>query len=341
VISDEHTSRLRRACDRPDASSERGAVITDLVTTGETMALLASPEVGRLRDMTSLRLSIGGSESNVAICVSRLGRSAAWIGRVGDDEFGHLILATLRREGVDVSAAITDASTPTAIMLKERRTAEVLRVTYYRNGYAGSHLCPEDLDEELIGSARTLHITGITLGLSATARAAAYTAVEIARQRDTVVSFDFNYRAALWSPADAVKDLRDMASRADVVFAGEDEIALIDGTADALEVATKLTDGGKRELVVMQGARGAACISGGNVYRQDAFPVRPTDPVGAGDAFVAGYLVGLLEGADVPIRLRQACAAGAFAVTVIGDWEGSPSRADLALLGYDGGTALR
>jgi 2-dehydro-3-deoxygluconokinase len=316
-------------------------VSADLVTVGETMALLASPEIGRLRDMTSLRLSIGGSESNVAICASRLGRPAAWIGRVGDDEFGQLVLATLRREGIDVSAAIVDPGASTAIMIKERRTAEVYRVAYYRAGYAGSRLCPGDLDEELIGSARVLHVTGITLGLSATARAAAYAAVEIARGRGTLVSFDFNYRAALWGPSEAARELRDMARRADVVFAGDSELALIDGAASALEVARERAGGGERELVVMQGARGATCMAGDSVYQQDAFPVRQTDLVGAGDAFVAGYLVGLLEGADAPARLQQACAAGAFAVTVIGDWEGAPSRADLALLSHDGGAVLR
>ena len=312
-----------------------------LVTLGETMVLLASPEIGRLRDMTSLRLSIGGSESNVAICASRLGQSAAWIGRVGDDEFGQMILATLRREGVDVSAAMVDPSAPTAIMLKERRTAGVVRVSYYRRDYAGSRLGPEDLDEELIGSARVLHVTGVTLGLSATARAAVYAAVETARARGALVSFDFNYRAALWSRDEAASEFRAMSSRADLIFAGEDELAIVDGEAATIEIARKLAGENDRQVVIKRGALGAICVTRDGIYEQPAFAVQAVDSVGAGDAFAAGYLTGLLAGADMIERLRQGCAAGAFAVTVIGDWEGAPSRSDLALLPFDGGTTLR
>jgi 2-dehydro-3-deoxygluconokinase len=315
-------------------------VTADLVTLGETMALLASPEIGRLRDMTSLRLSIGGSESNVAIGASRLGHQAAWIGRVGDDEFGQLVLATLRREGVDVTAAVTDPAAPTALMLKERRTSEVVRVSYYRKDYAGSRLSPEDLDEDLIGSARVLHVTGITLGLSTSARAAAYAAVEEARARGALVSFDFNYRTALWSREEAAAEFRDMSTRADLIFAGEDELAIVGAGASAVEVAHKLARD-SRQVVIKRGELGAVCVTRDGVYEQSAFAVRAIDSVGAGDAFVAGYLSGLLAGADIAERLRQACAAGAFAVTVIGDWEGGPSRDDLTLLTFDVGTTLR
>jgi 2-dehydro-3-deoxygluconokinase len=315
-------------------------VTADLVTLGETMALLASPEIGRLRDMTSLRLSIGGSESNVAIGASRLGHQAAWIGRVGDDEFGQLVLATLRREGVDVTAAVTDPAAPTALMLKERRTSEVVRVSYYRKDYAGSRLSPEDLDEDLIGSARVLHVTGITLGLSTSARAAAYAAVEQARARGALVSFDFNYRTALWSREEAAAEFRDMSARADLIFAGEDELAIVGAGANPVDVARKLA-GDSRQVVIKRGELGAVCVTRDGIYEQPAFAVRAIDSVGAGDAFVAGYLSGLLAGADITEQLRQACAAGAFAVTVIGDWEGGPSRDDLALLTFDVGTTLR
>ena len=150
--------------------------------------------------MKSLRLSAAGSESNVAIGVCRLGYSASWTGRVGADELGQMILASLRAEGVDVSRTVIEPSVQTALMFKERRGPNVARVTYYRSGYAGSRLSTEDLDESLISAARVLHVTGITLALSETARAAAYAAVEIARSAAVPVSFDFNYRSALWPP---------------------------------------------------------------------------------------------------------------------------------------------
>ena len=303
--------------------------MSDLVTLGETMALLSAPRVGRLRDMKSLRLSAAGSESNVAIGVSRLGYSASWTGRVGADELGQMILTSLRAEGVDVSTSIVDPSAQTALMFKERRGPNVARVTYYRRGYAGSRLSVDDLDETLISAARMLHVTGITLGLSNTARVAAYRAVEIARSAAVPVSFDFNYRAALWAPTEAAEQFRSMSALADLVFAGEDELAIVEPD-DLLEGARRLAGDGERAVVVKRGPKGALAVTDGAVHEEAARNVVAVDPVGAGDAFVAGYMVGTFDGLDVPGRLAMASATGAYAVTVLGDWEGMPSREDLA-----------
>ncbi len=314
--------------------------MSDLVTLGETMALLSAPRVGRLRDMKSLRLSAAGSESNVAIGVSRLGYSASWTGRVGADELGQMILTSLRAEGVDVSTSIVDPSAQTALMFKERRGPNVARVTYYRRGYAGSRLSVDDLDETLISAARILHVTGITLGLSDTARAAAYRAVEIARSAAVPVSFDFNYRAALWAPAEAAEQFRSMSALADLVFAGEDELAIVEPD-DLVEGARRLAGDGERAVVVKRGPKGALAVTDGAVHEEPARNVVAVDPVGAGDAFVAGYMVGTFDGLDVPGRLAMASATGAYAVTVLGDWEGMPSREDLALMSREEGTTIR
>ena len=228
--------------------------MSDVVTLGETMAVLAAPRAGRLRDMKSLRLSAAGSESNVAIGVCRLGYSASWTGRVGADELGQMILALLRAEGVDVSRSVIEPSVQTALMFKERRGPNVARVTYYRRGYAGSRLSIEDLDESLISAARVLHVTGITLALSETARAAAYGAVEIARSAAVPVSFDFNYRSALWTPEEAAGHFRSMAARSDLVFAGEEELAIV-APGNPLAGARRLAEGGNRAVVVKRGPR--------------------------------------------------------------------------------------
>jgi len=149
-----------------------------LVTLGETMALFASDRVGPLRYAATMRVGIAGAESNVAIGVRRLGHPAAWIGRVGSDELGHLVLGRLRGERVDVEAAVVDQDAPTGLMVKEHRTADLTRVVYYRRDSAGSRLQPGDLDEARIRAARVLHLTGITPALSATARAAVHAAAE-------------------------------------------------------------------------------------------------------------------------------------------------------------------
>ncbi|TQK51249.1 2-dehydro-3-deoxygluconokinase [Streptomyces sp. SLBN-118] len=303
--------------------------IRPLVTMGETMALLTATGEGPLRHQRTLELGTGGAESNVAIGVSRLGVPAAWIGRVGDDEFGRLVLATLRAENIDTGAVCTDPTAPTGLMLKERRTLIDRRVSYYRRGSAGSYLAPEDVSEHVVAGAALLHVTGITPALSPTAHEAVLRAIRIARRHDVPVSFDVNYRSALWSPQEAHSCLLALARDADVLFAGEDEAALLGATGDHAAMAAHLGAFGPTEVVIKRGAHGAYAIADGTVHEVAAVPTTVVDPVGAGDAFVAGYLAERLAGAPVPQRLQTAAICGAAACAVRGDWEGSPRRAEL------------
>jgi 2-dehydro-3-deoxygluconokinase len=302
-----------------------------VVTLGETMALLWPEEVGPLRHAPGLRLGVAGAESNVAIGAVRLGVPATWLGRVGDDEFGRLVSMTLRGQGVAVSAVV-DPEAPTGLMVKERRTARATRVLYYRSGSAGSRLCPGDLDPSAIAAGAVLHITGITAALSRSARETVFEATEIARAAGVPVSVDLNYRSALWSAGEAGPVLRDLVRRADVVMATEEEARLVvEGLEDGALVGA-LAELGPDQVLLKQGSAGSLSSIGGRLHRVPARPVDVVDPVGAGDAFGAGYLAGLCRGLPADERLALATAAGAFAVTVPGDWEGLPSEADLALL---------
>jgi 2-dehydro-3-deoxygluconokinase len=146
------------------------------------------------------------------------------------------------------------------------------------------------------------------------------------------VSVDVNYRSKLWSRFDAAPVLRDLVARADVAFAGPDEAALVVDRAEALGGLAKL---GPAEVVIKDGARGCEALIEGSRHQVAALPVTVIDPVGAGDAFVAGYLTERMAGATPDVRLRTAIAAGAFAVTVPGDCEGLPDRDELAALGGD------
>jgi len=313
----------------------------DVVTLGETMALLWSTEVGLLRHASQLRLSSAGAESNVAVGVRRLGPTTAWVGRVGADEFGELVLAQLRGQRVDVSAAIVDDERPTGLMIKSRRTSDVARVVYYRAGSAGSRLGPDDVPESLVTGCRVLHVTGITPALSSSARDAVFAAVEIGHSSGACVSLDINYRAALWSPDDAAATLRPLAARVDVLFASEDEAQLLTGELDPGALPAALARLGAPQAVVKRGERGAAAVIDGQHFDIPAVPVTVIDSVGAGDAFVAGYLAGLVAGHPPEERLRTGAAAGAFAVTVAGDWEGLPHADELALLSAEAGTVRR
>jgi len=309
-----------------------------LVTLGETLGLLVAEDVGPLALTRGMRLSMGGAESNVAIGVSRLGVPATWIGRLGRDPIGDLVERHLLAERVRCVVRRDDA--PTALMLRERRTGSAQNVTYYRHGSAGSHLCPDDLPDGVVEEAGVLHLSGITPGLGEAPAAAVREAVRRARAAGVAVSVDLNYRSRLWDAATAAPVFRELAAGADMLFAGDDEarIALeIDDPEKAgpEDLATALADLGPAEVVVKRGRHGATALIDGTLIDVPAVPVHAIDSVGAGDAFVAGYLACRLTGRDVEERLRTAAVTGALAVTVPGDWEASPRPHELALLGAE------
>jgi 2-dehydro-3-deoxygluconokinase len=304
-----------------------------IVTVGEVLAVMDAAEAGPLRQTGTFRLTIAGAEMNVAIGAARLGAPVAYAGRVGDDEFGRLVLTTLRGEDVDVSGVILDPGAPTALMIKEHRLPGVAGVAYYRSGSAGSRLTAGDLPYDLIGGADILHVSGITPALSPCARDAVFAAVEAAPR----VSFDINYRSRLWPADEARAVLADLAARADVLFAGEDEAELLTGSRDPAALAAL----GPAEVLVKRGAAGCVALCDGQRLSCDARRVHAVDTVGAGDAFAAGYLTDRLAGRGFESALRTAVATGAFAVTQHGDWEGSPRRSELALLDHTSGTVLR
>lgn len=311
--------------------TDDGRCGTGLVTFGETMGLVTAGQIGPLEFAGTFTLGIGGAESNVAIGVARLGSPVTWFGRIGSDATGDLIERRLSAERI-TTLAIRDTAF-TGLMVKHRRSGTTWRVDYHRAGSAGSRLCPDDVPVEAVRAATILHLTGITPALSDSARDATRHAVTLARDAGTVVSMDVNYRGKLWDPRTAEPVLRDLVSRADIVFAGPAEARLVLGPhapESTPDLVRALADLGPAETVVKDGARGCVALVDGVQHALPALAVDVVDPVGAGDAFVAGYLAERLDGNGPARRLATAIAAGAFAVTVPGDCEGLPRRADLA-----------
>jgi 2-dehydro-3-deoxygluconokinase len=301
-----------------------------LVTVGETMALLVQTTPGVPRNGEPMSFGIGGSESNVAIGVRRLGLPATWIGRIGDDPAGALILRELRAE--DVEAITTLDPAPTGLMIRWRPAVQRGRVEYYRRGGAGAHLCKADIPDELIARAAAFHYSGITLALGDEPAAAVAQTAAVAREAGVPVSFDVNFRRALWSEEQAAPALTAAVCGADVVFAGLEEAAIVTGVSDPLEAALALEMLGPRQVLIKLGGDGCLARIDGASYEVPAPQVTVLDTVGAGDAFAAGYLAELIGAAEPARRLATAVAAGAWAVTVSGDWEGMPDRRLLGLL---------
>lgn len=275
----------------------------DVVCVGESMALVTPDPPAPLERGGPMRLDAAGAESTVACYLAMLGARAAWASRVGDDPLGRLLLDRIGSHGVDLSLVEVDPAAPTGVYFKD--PGERTTVYYYRAGSAASRLGPA-LVPSLSG---LVHVSGITPALSPSCAAL----VEAILDAPLPVSFDVNYRPALWPVTAAGPVLARLAGRADVVFVGLDEARTLWGVTRPEQVRALLP--GPATVVVKDAAEGAYS---GAVF-EPARAVEVVEPVGAGDAFAAGYLYGRLRGLPEAARLRLGHLVAGAALRVTGD----------------------
>lgn len=289
---------------------------------GEPLAVLTPPVGSTLEDAASFVVGVAGAELNVAIHLARLGVPARFVGAVGEDPFGRRIVATLRAEGVDVSAVAVRPVRPTGFYFKEHQRAP-RAVYYYRRGSATA-MFPPGPAAVFATDVAHVHLSGITVALSDPAREAVgallarRAADRAAGQPHPTVSFDVNFRAALWAAEAAGPALVAAAERADLVFVGLDEARAVWGCATAADVRRLLPR--VPELVVKDSERPVT------IFTADAAPVqvapeavRVIEPVGAGDAFAAGYLAARRAGACPAAAARAGHGLAAHVMGSIGD----------------------
>jgi 2-dehydro-3-deoxygluconokinase len=297
---------------------------SEVVTIGETMAMFRAVSSGPLSVDSLFEFGIGGAESNVAIGLRRLGVPTAWLSALGPDAFGSVIRTTLCDEGVRVQAEV-DPTRHTGLMFKTPVEGQDPQVQYYRAGSAASALGLSPAVTETLCSARWIHLTGIFPALSDRSRATALDIVDLAVEHSIPFSFDINYRAQLWSKAEARSTLLTIASEAEIVFGGVAELEILVGAhdreSDLLQAIAHL---GPPEVVAKLGPDGAMAVRDGRDYAVPAHSVEVVDTVGAGDAFVAGYLSQRLRGEPTDRALARGAICGALACTQGGDWEGAP-----------------
>jgi 2-dehydro-3-deoxygluconokinase len=302
-------------------------VTPEVVTGGEAMALLLAGGGVPLAQATAFTRQVAGAESNVATGLARLGHRAGWFGRVGADGLGTAVLGELRRDGVDVSRAVVDPVAPTGLLIRDCAPGRPVEVGYHRSGSAGSRLAPGDVDPAYVAGARLLHLTGITPVLSDSAAGAARAALAAAVDAGVPVSFDPNLRRRLCPPERAVGLLRPYAAAAAVVLAGVEEAELLTGRTGRAAVAGWFLDRGARCVVLKDGPRGSWATDGSTAVEQPAVPVAVVDPVGAGDAYAAGFLSGWLRGLPLAEATREAAVVAALVLQVAGDTPGLPTAA--------------
>ena len=307
----------------------------DVLTLGECLVALVATSLGPLAEANTFERHVAGAEANVAVGLARLGHRPAFIGRVGADGFGSAIVRRLRGEGVATEYLSVDTSAPTGVLVRERRALGPAEVTYYRSASAGSRVGPDDVEAAagLFETARWLHVTGITPALSASAREAVDRAISLARGSGLRVSLDLNLRRKLWSETEAAVVLAALATHADMVIGSLDEVALItqsDPSTDPAEVAARAIALGPSVAVITLGAAGALGLAPGQTpIIEPAIATAPVDTIGAGDAFVAGFIATMLDGGSLTEALRTGNACGGVAASVIGDQVGLPDRPEL------------
>jgi 2-dehydro-3-deoxygluconokinase len=286
----------------------------DLITVGETMVLLTPDPPAPLRQAAQLRVEVAGAESNVACHLARLGVRAAFASRVGDDPFGAVIRERLAAYGV-AGLIETDPVHRTGVLFKDP-SPNGTRVHYYRDGSAASMM-----DAELLGKlppARVVHLTGVTAALSPScAELVRLALTDRPFEPRAVVTFDVNYRAGLWPAERAAPILRELADAADVVFVGLDEAAHLWGVTNPEDVRELLPRAGT--VVVKDGPVAATSLTADGRIDVPTPAVEVVEPVGAGDAFAAGYLLGLLRKAPEALRLSLGHQAAGAALRSAGD----------------------
>ena len=288
---------------------------------GESMAMLTAVPSRPLRARPSLAMYVGGAESNVACGLAHLGHNVEWLSRVGADPLGEGIVDFLESRGVGTAQVTPDHSRQTGVYFKDSAGQETT-VYYYRSGSAAAAMSRSSLNKLSLDGVRLLHLSGITPALSSSCDDLMQSLLIERRSGAQTISFDVNYRPGLWSPAQAAPRLRELASAADVVVVGRDEAETLWGTRTPEAVRNLLPH--VPQLVVKDNDVGATCFSDEGTSFQPALKVRVVEPVGAGDAFAAGFLSGLLRGLAADRRLRNGHVLAALTMQHVSDLPSLP-----------------
>jgi len=313
----------------------------DLITIGESMLRLSVPPEMLLAEAPHFHVHIAGAESNVAVAVARMGYKTRWLSRLTDNLLGQRIVRELSSFGVDCSGVVwTTEDRVGTYYLEFGALPRPTQIIYDRSHSAASRMQADTFDTAQLSQARMLHLTGITPALSDGCYELVAAWVEAARQHHVPVVFDVNFRALLWSPEICASKLSPLLEGVDLLICGQQDAATVFGfKGEPGHVLRALRDrfGAKRAAMTV-GEAGAVGLESDTIYTADGYPAEIVDRIGAGDAFAAGVICGLLEN-DFALGLRYGVAMSALQLTLSGDLF-RLSRADVLRL-MESGVARR
>lgn len=305
----------------------------DVVTCGELLVDFVATEVGvTLAQAANFQKAPGGAPANVAVGIARLGHRAGFMGQVGDDEFGHFLADTLRSNGVDTGGLRFSTQARTTLAFVSMLAQGDRDFMFYRHPSADLLWRPDDVDPAFAANTRIFHYGSISL-IDEPSRSATLTALTYAKRNGALISYDPNLRLSLWSSPDAARSgILAGWQHAEVIKVSEEELHFLSEESVLERAVSALWHQGMRLLVVTQGKAGCTYFTAKTSGHVPGFSVAVKDTTGAGDAFVAGMLSGLLIGeftweqAMIERALRMGNAVGAMSATHVGAMSSLPSR---------------
>lgn len=262
--------------------------------------------------------SFGGDTSTAVIAAARQGARCGYLTGISDDMFGQAYRQLWSEEGVDVSFSPVRISDPTGLVVIDPDPAG-RKFSYARRGTAASHFDPKDVPGDVVAATRVLHLSGITLAISETMRAAALKAVAVIKAAGGKVSLDLNFRPALWSSrAQAEEIILSVARDADYVFPSDDETEMLLGVKEPDAIADLFLSHGAEIVACKQGAEGAYLATAAERFAVPPVPTVAVDSAGAGDSFAGSFLAWHLETGDVRMAAERAAEVAACTVSGLG-----------------------
>jgi len=268
----------------------------EVVCMGEILIdFMGAPSGRPLDDAETFERKPGGAPANVAVGVSRLGRASAFVGMVGDDAFGRFLTRTLEEEQVDTRSLAVSTAQPTTLAFVAKDDRGVPSFSFYRHPGADLSLRPEDIDMRVFEQARFFHFGSLSL-VAPPARDSVYHCLDAARARQIAISYDPNYRPALWRDAASARErMLEPLGHVDILKVSEEELLLLAGEDDPREACAALAAQGPQLIIVTRGEQGLFGWNQGEIMEVPGKPVEVVDTTGCGDSSMAGILTWLLE----------------------------------------------